>query len=269
MKKYIDINKVLQDKNPRLYRLLPGFVISYIKKILHEDKLNEDLLILENLNTRQKFRTFLERNGFTVKVVGIENIPKNGHYIFTSNHPLGGLDGIALYDTIVEEFPDSKFLVNDLLMNLPGVEDCFLPLNKLGKNPREYYNKIDSACSSKSQIIIFPAGMVSRKINGIIQDMPWQKACIGFAQKYKRNVIPVHIDGNNSKFFYNLANLRKKIGIRANIEMFFLVNELYTYKNKTITIRFGEPIPYTQFSKEKSPLEWASYIRQKTYKLVR
>ena len=268
MKTYINISNVIRKKNPRLYKMLPRFVLSYLKKIIHEDDLNADLRILENLTTRQKFRTFLEHRNFKVEVYGTSNIPKQGRFIFTSNHPLGGLDGIVFYDTVVESFPQTKFLVNDILMNIPDVEDCFLPINKHGANSREYIKKIDAACLSDEQILIFPAGVVSRKINGVVQDLPWIKTCVTFARKYKRDIIPVYISGKNSNFFYNLANLRKRMGIHVNIEMFFLVNELYKYENRTISITFGKPVSYKTFDNSKSPKEWAAYLREQTYLLA-
>ncbi|HPY82021.1 MAG: 1-acyl-sn-glycerol-3-phosphate acyltransferase [Bacteroidales bacterium] len=268
MKTYINISNVIRKKNPRLYKMLPKFVLSYLKKIIHEDDLNADLRILENLTTRQKFRTFLKHRNFKVEVHGTSNIPKQGRFIFTSNHPLGGLDGIVFYDTVVELFSQTKFLVNDILMNIPGVEDCFLPINKHGANSREYIKKIDAACLSDEQILMFPAGVVSRKINGVVQDLPWIKTCVTFAKKYKRDIIPVYISGKNSNFFYNLANLRKRMGIHVNIEMFFLVNELYKYENRSISITFGKPISYKTFDNAKNPKEWAAYLREQTYLLA-
>lgn len=265
MNKYIDISKVIHSKNPRLHKMLPGFVLSYMKKIIHENDLNSDLRMLENLDTRQKFRTFLEHRNFKVNVQGTENIPENGRFIFTSNHPLGGLDGIVFYDTVVDIFPNSKFFVNDILMNIPGVDDCFLAINKHGSNSREYVNKITEACLSDSQILIFPAGIVSRKIQGVVQDLPWMKNCVLYSKRYQRDVIPVYISGVNSNFFYNLANVRKRLGIQANLEMFFLVNELYKYANRTISIRFGKPISYNTFDNSRSLKEWAAYLREKTY----
>ncbi|MDA3883915.1 MAG: glycerol acyltransferase [Bacteroidales bacterium] len=267
MTKYIDVGNIIQQKNERLYKILPHFVLSYFKRIIHENDLNADLTMLENLNTRNKFRVFLENRNFKVQVYGQENVPSNGRFMFTSNHPLGGLDGIAFYDTVASMYPTVKFLVNDILMNIPDVDDCFLPINKHGKNSREYFKKVDEACESDAQILSFPAGIVSRKINGHVQDLPWMKSCVSYPKKYKRDVIPVFIDGVNSNFFYNLANVRKRLGIRANLEMFFLVDELYKFANRSLQIVFGKPIPYTHFDSSKKDIEWAAFLREQTYKL--
>src|SRR5690606_3829727 len=119
--------------------------------------------------------------------------------------------GIVFYDTVADLYPRAKFLVNDILMNIPGVDDCFLPINKHGANSREYVKKVDAAGLSDEQMLIFPAGIVSRKIQGVVQDLPWMKSCVSYAKKYNRDVIPVYISGKNSNFFYNLANLRKRV----------------------------------------------------------
>lgn len=267
-KMYIDIDKVLQEKNPRLYNILPRFIISYIKKIIHQNDLNNDLHTIAPYKGSEKMRKFLEIHSITTKLQGTENIPKQGRYIFAANHPFGGPDGIILIATISEFFPNIRFLVNDLLMHIPNMEEIFLPLNKHGKNSKEYFSMIDTAYSSDSQIIVFPAGVVSRKVNGKITDLEWQKSCISHAKKYRRDIIPLFIHGKNSNFFYNLANLRKRLKIQANIEMFFLVDELYKHKNEEVTITFGAPIPYTHFTESKKDLEWAQELKDLTYALA-
>ncbi len=172
---HIDIDKVIQQKNPRLYSLLPGFVLSYIRKIIHQNDLNRDLQKLAPYKGAEKMRKFLEFQNITTKLQNIEHIPQSGRFIFVSNHPFGGPDGIILIATISRFFPKIHFLVNDILMHLPDMEEIFLPINKHGRNSKEYYEIIDNAYSSDAQIIVFPAGIVSRKINGTISDLEWQK----------------------------------------------------------------------------------------------
>ncbi len=219
------------------------------------------------MESYHKFAQFLDLQNITVEVIGKENIPNDGRFIFVSNHPLGGIDGILFYATVGKMFPNSKFLVNDLLMNLPGVEAVFLPINKHGGNSKEYFKLIDSALESDNQILSFPAGMCSRKIDGEIKDLPWKKSFISYAKKYERDIIPVHINDKNSKFFYNFANFRTKMGIKANLEMFFLVDEVYKKTDKTIQIIFGKPIPYNNFDSSKKIQEWVEEVRSISYGL--
>jgi len=267
MAEYINIDKVIKSKNAKLYKMLPGFVLRYIKRIIHQDRLNEDLTALEGQNSLGRFKTFLNRQNIEIDVVGKENIPTDGRYIFVSNHPFGGLDGILFTHVVGQINSNVKFLVNDILMNLPGVEEVFLPLNKHGNNSREYFKKVEEALSSDSQILIFPAGMVSRRSKGIVRDLEWKKSFVNYAKKYKRDVIPVHIYGENSNFFYNLANIRKRLGIKANLEMFYLVDEVYKKDNETIKIAFGKPISYSEINSTKKPQEWAEYFKTISYNL--
>jgi putative hemolysin len=266
---YINISKVLKSKNPRLFALLPRFVIRYIERVIHQEELNRELYEMRDLKGVDKFRKFMEFRNVSIEINGAENIPKEGRFIFASNHPHGGPDGVIFTMVVNSFFKKVKFLVNDILMNIPDVEKIFLPINKHGANNRECVQGINDAYSSDNQILIFPAGIVSRKKNGVIKDLEWQKSFIAHAKKYQRDVIPVFISGKNSNFFYNLANFRKRIGIKANLEMFYLVDELYRHNNETIKIYFGAPVSYTTFDDSKSTKEWAEVMKQKTYGLIK
>lgn len=268
LKKFIDLDAVIKKKSPRLYRFLPGFILRYLKKIVHQDDLNRDLNVLQNYHGVDFFKKFASMIGWTIKIEGEENIPKDGKYIFASNHPLGGPDGILFIAAMSKYYLHLKFMVNDLLMYLPNVEDVFLPVNKLGVNTKEYKQKIDEAYScDANQVLLFPAGLVSRKNNGKIKDLVWKKTLISQSKKYKRDVVPVYINGKNSKFFYNFATLRKKLGIKVNLEMVFLVDELYKNKGKTFVLRFGKPIPYSAFDESKTPDQWAQYVKEIVYSM--
>jgi putative hemolysin len=98
-------------------------------------------------------------------------------------------------------------------------------------------------------------------------DLQWKKTFITKARKYKRDIIPVYISGRNSGFFYNLASWRRKLGIRANIEMLYLVDEMAKQKGKSIKISFGQPIPYTTFDRSKTDVQWAEYVKNKVYSI--
>lgn len=268
--KYIDIDTVFKEKNPKLYRLLPRFILNYIKKTVHQDDLNNDL---HELTTKEKkgvdfFHHFISMKGLSYKIHGAENLPKDGRFILASNHALGGLDGIVLISAIGKFYPDIRFIVNDLLLNLPNTSPIFLPVNKHGNNSREYSELIDKSYQSDNeQMLIFPAGLVSRKINNSITDLEWKDSFIKKAKQYKRDIIPIYFEGKNSDFFYNLASFRKKLKIKANIEMFYLVDELYKKKNTLFNIFIGKPISYTTFTNEKKTKKWAEFVRSEVYDL--
>jgi 1-acyl-sn-glycerol-3-phosphate acyltransferase len=265
--KPVNIRNIFYSKNPSLARLLPGFVFRYLEKIAHQQDINE----------------FLEKHGekmgldfaraaihdFNVKVIikGDENLPAEGRFIFASNHPLGGFDGILLMDVLSRYYTDFKFLSNDLLMNILNLHPVFIPINKHGKQAIEAATKLNEAFSSDTHIVTFPAGLVSRRIKGQIMDLVWRKNFITKAVHYKRDIVPVHFTGRNSDFFYSLYKIRSFLGIKANLEMFYLVDETYRHKNDTLTVTFGKPIPYSTFDKSKTHLQWAKWVKEQVYAL--
>jgi putative hemolysin len=245
---------------------LPGFVIRYLKRVLHQDQINKSLLDNKDVMGLDFVRNILREFNASIYVSGLENLPESGRYIVVSNHPLGGLDGLALMHVVGKVRRDIIFPVNDFLLYLPNLKELFIPINKVGKNT-ENAAKIESAFESDKIILYFPAGLCSRKINGKICDLEWKKTFISKARKYNRDIIPVFIDAENSNFFYRLANIRKKLGIKANIEMLYLVDEMYKQYNKKINIIFGEKIPVSFFTKDKKDNEWAAYVKEWVYSL--
>lgn len=266
--KKIDIKEVFHEKNPKAARLIPGFIYNYLKRIIHQDEINSFLSIHGDKMGLDFIEAVIEYFDLKINLINEENIPDKGRNIFVANHPLGGLDGLVFAHVIGKKFPNLQFLVNDILMNVEMLEPVFLPVNKHGKQSVEYVRKIEETYASDEQILNFPAGLCSRKTKGEVCDLEWKKSFITKAVKHKRDVIPVHIDGENSNFFYNLANIRKNLGIKTNIEMFYLVNEMFKQQNKNLTLTFGPAISYHTFTKERNPKEWAALVKDYIYKLA-
>lgn len=265
--KFIDINKVIKGKSERLAKWLPSFVVRYIKRIVHEDEVNEVVRNTDHLQGLAFVNGVMKEMDMTIELVGGENIPKTGGCILAANHPLGGLDGIAFMQAVGQVRSDMKLLVNDILLNIKNFQPLFLPVNKHGVNAREALAMIDQAYASDEATLIFPAGLVSRKLPEGIADLEWKKSFISKATKYKQDIIPVHIGGRNSNFFYNLSNIRGKLGIKANLEMFYLADEFFKQKGKTLKVTVGKPISYTTFNKDKTQQEWADEVRKRVYEL--
>lgn len=263
----IDVEKVLRSKNPRLARLIPGFVINYLKRVIHQDEINVFLTQSGHLHDAALVADFLRHFGVRYVVHGDENIPEKGRYIFVSNHPLGGLDGVVFINELAKHFPDVKFPVNDILTYIENLSGVFLPVNKHGHQGRDAARKIDEAYASDSQILYFPAGLCSRKRKGVIRDLNWHKSFVVKAVQHKRDVVPCFFSGRNSDFFYNLANIRKTLGIKANIEMLYLPDEMYRQKGIELHLVFGKPIPWTVFDRSRTQTEWAELVKDETYKL--
>ncbi|TAJ14247.1 glycerol acyltransferase [Marinilabiliaceae bacterium JC017] len=268
-KKLIDIDLVFASKNPGLYKVFPKIILRFLKKIVHQDGINEFIETHKHLTGIDYAEAIIKRFGAKYTIVGKENIPAKGRFIFASNHPLGGLDGMALLSAVGRIHPNIKFPVNDILMSLENLKSIFIPINKHGGHSREAARILETSYASEAQILMFPAGLVSRKIKGKIIDLEWKKNFVKKAIQHKRDIIPVHISGHNSHFFYNLANLRKKLGIKANIEMLFLPDELFKERIKEITITFGQPISWETLASGGSPRDWAQKIKDQAYALTK
>lgn len=267
MGKFLDVGKAFESKNPKLYKRIPRGIIRWIEKLIHQEAMNG--FMEENINASSiEFATnaipFFQT---TVKVIDEENVPRKGRYIVVSNHPLGGLDGLTLISVIGKYRSDIKFPVNDLLMQITPMKDVFVPINKHGKNSLEYARQLNDIFASDELVLYFPAGLCSRKINGEIVDLEWKKTIITKAKQYKRDIIPVFFAGKNSDRFYNIAKWRKKLGIKANIEMVFLPDEAFRQKGNELITIFGKPISHEQFDHSKNEKEWVLWLREQVYNL--
>ncbi len=265
-RKFIDVDNLIASKNPRLLKRLPKFLLNYLKRIIHVDEVN-DFIYRHRTDFGFDFVKAII-NDFKINVVyeGLENLPKEGKQFVVSNHPLGGIDGIALTYIANKVREDVMFPVNDLLMNIPQLKPLFIPINKHGKNT-ENLRILEENFAKEQLLLYFPAGLVSRKQNGQIRDLDWKHTFINKAIKHKRDVIPALVQARNSNWFYNLANFRKRIGIKANIEMLYLPDEMYKLQGSTIKIIFGEPISYSMFDKSKTPAQWAEHVKGVVYNL--
>jgi len=263
----VDVRQIFFNKNPKLARLMPGFLMRYLKRIVHQDEINEILRVYHDLRGSAFNDAVLKYMGIEYRVHGVEKIPSGGRNIFVSNHPLGGLDGVVFISELSKHFPSIKFPVNDILMYVENYSDIFLPVNKVGSFGRESARLLEEAYASDCQLLNFPAGICSRKINGVITDFEWQKSFIIKAVQYKRDVVPCFFSGRNSSFFYNLSNIRSRLGVKLNIEMLYLADEMFRQKGKDIDIYFDEVIPWQTFDKSKTPQQWAEFIKEKSYAL--
>jgi len=266
-KLFLDLDEVFRKKNPGLYKMTPNFLLKYLKRIIHQDELNYIMKSFKHLQGLDFVNAVLGYFEIETTIVGEENIPKDGRYIFVSNHPIGGIDGMIFMQQVGKFFGETKSIINDLLMSITNMRSLFIGINKHGANTREGIEEIDKNFVSDAQILIFPAGLASRRIKNQIIDLEWKKTFIARSIKYKRDIIPVHISGKLSNFFYNFANIRKTLGIKANLEMLYLSDETFKQKKKKFIITFGKPIPYTKLDDTKTQNQWAQIIKEHVYKI--
>lgn len=262
----IDIEKIFSQKMPKLAKKIPAFLYRWLKKILHQDDINSLLLRADGVEGLPFVTETMKEFNTNVNAIGLDHIDRSSRLIIAANHPIGGLDGIALIDTVGKIRPDVITPVNDFLLFVPNLRPLFIPVNKLGSNA-DNIKIFNETFAGDRTICYYPFGLCSRKQKGKIIDLEWKKTFITKAKTYHRDIIPTHISGRNSNFFYNLSNIRKFFGIKVNIEMLFLVNEFYKQKNQTLTITFGKPIPWQTFDSRYSDSEWAMKLRNFSYNL--
>jgi len=267
IQKIVDIDKIFHDKNPGLYKMLPGFVLRYIKRVIHQDEMNRILNKSEGIKGIDFANLVIEQMGLTVSASGLENVPEKGPVIIAANHPLGGMDAMTLIRFIGTKRQDIRFLVNDILTRLPQFGEVFVPVNKLGSNAKSNLERIEEIYASDKAVMIFPAGLCSRKKNGEVKDLEWHKSFVSKAQKYKHPIIPICVKAQNSHWFYNLSRFRTAMGIKANIEMFYLPDEMFKQKGKKIELIIGQPIQPEMLHNGRTPKEWAEIIKAFVYSM--
>ena len=271
IEKTIDIDKILRDKMGAKAKFVPSFAVNWLKRILHEDEVNQFLWDSRGLSGTEWLTECVRYLDMTLQIEGLENLPDKDDgklYTFVSNHPLGGQDGVAL-GSIIGKHYDGRFryLVNDLLLNLPGLKPVSIGINKTGKQCRDFPRMVETGFKSDNHILMFPAGLNSRKINGKIHDLEWKKTFIAKSVEYQRDVVPIFFGGRNSNRFYRIARFSDKYVKKVNIAMLFLVDEMYRNVGKTFRVVIGKPIPWQTFDKSRTSMEWAKYVEDMVYEL--
>ncbi len=268
--KEIDLYEVIAAKRPEGAKPLPKFVMRYLHRLLCVDQINQTIRNigdLEGIDFLEK--VFSENIPVELEIINSTNLDNQSRGLFIANHPLGGVDGMLLMKVIGQRYPGKcRMVANDFLLNIKQLADMFIPVNKVNKQSnREYFKLIEKSFSSDDSIIVFPAGLCSRKFRKEILDLEWHKSFIKRSRQYERDVIPIHVDGANSNKFYRVARWRRLFRIKFNIEMMYLVGEMFGQAGHRVAFTVGEPIPYGMFDDRYSDWEWAAKLRQYVYEL--
>lgn len=264
----VDLDKVIADKNPRLARLLPRFLKRYLKRIIHQDEINHVLRSFSHQTSVEFIRSTLSYMEISYRAVGLEQLSDQGRYLFVSNHPFGGMDGMMLCDELDKRFGSGRIIVNDILMNLKPLAPLFIPVNKHGRQNSDYLRFFREALASNDQIATFPAGLCSRRIDGKVCDTKWKSSFVKNAIECQRDIVPVFFEGRLSNFFYNLSSFRKRLGIKANIEMIYLPDEMFSQHGRHFDIHFGTPVPWQELASAGSASQNAQRIREMVYAMA-
>lgn len=266
----IDVDAVLRERLPRHYRFIPKFIIRKLARTVCEDQLNEMLRVNDDKEGSAFCRSVIDHLHITLGTYGIEHLdPRNPRVVIVCNHPLGGLDGMAMIDIVARKYGvEPWFVVNDLLMAIHPLRPVFLPVNKHGRQSRGAIHQFDEALAGDRPIIVFPAGLVSRKSNdGVIADLPWQRSIVNKCIEHHRDMIPAYFDGENSSFFYNFARRRTRLGLKFNIEMIRLPREVFLKENARLNAVFDSPIAWQTLRGGRDAQATILSVRQHCYSL--
>lgn len=266
-KNLINLEEIIKNSNSGILKKMPRFVVNYLKKLIHQDEINKIVNDNREKTGLEFVKAVMQYLNASIKPIWADDKFENERCIFVCNHPLGGVDFFAAILTLADKTAKFKVIANELLMNIDNLKELFLPVNVFGRSPQHYYDMIKDAYASDMAIMTFPAGEVSRKYNGIIQDAEWHRSFVRQACEYKRNVMPVYIHAQNSKRFYRIGSVRSKLGIKLNPELMLLPDEMFKQRNVTIPVVVGKTIPYTMFDKSKKHYDWAQEVRKMVYDL--
>ena len=267
----IDIDEILRSKAGPKAKRIPRFIVAWLKRRLHQDQVNDFLRIIGDKEGVPWLKGCLDFLDTKLEVKGLENLPSDAdgrRFTFVSNHPLGGQDGVALGYVLGTHYDGRiKYLVNDLLMFLPGLAPLCIPINKTGKQSRQFPAMVEAGFSGDDHILMFPAGLCSRRRHGVIRDLPWNKTFITKSVQHQRDVVPIYFSGRNSNKFYTIANICKMLGLKFNLAMLYLVDELFKNQHKTFEVHIGRPIPWQTFNRSRTATQWAAYVQDIVYQL--
>lgn len=265
---FIDLDKNIRESDSALLKRLPKFIVKTLKRIVCQDELNNVLTKYKDDVGLDFLNSMLDDFKLDLRVTGKENLPENGRCFFAANHPFGILDGMLLTHTVATKYGKLSAIANDAFMLIPHLKPFITEVNVYGKSSKERIAVLNDLYASDLPITHFPAGEVSRVYHGKIQDAPWQKSFIKKAIEHKRDIVPLHFEGENSRLFYRIFKIRRALGLKMNLELMLLPREFFKKRNETIRLHIGKPIPYTRFTKDRSHEEWAQILRSEVYALT-
>ncbi len=261
----IDIRAIVKSKAPKAARYIPNFIYGWLESILHQSEINEILRDGWDLDPQPFVLSAFKRWGIKYTMEGLDKLDPKGRYIFAANHPFGGMDGMMIAERMIDHFGDARVVVNDILMNLDPLKPIWIPVNTLGSQKPEYVKNFETAFEGNLPILMFPAGICSRIVDGKVGDLPWKNTFIRRAHSTGRSVVPLYVEGSLHKGFYRLYRWRKALRIKANIEMLLLVDGMFRQEGKTFRMVVGDPIGAGELEAIGSVREQIAYVREKTY----
>lgn len=261
----IDIGAVLAAKAPKIARFVPRWAVEWLRRTIREREINHILRSYWDLPPQEFIRACFREWNVTYSIEGLERLDPAGRYLFASNHPFGGMDGMMLADKLIDRFGDARVVVNDLLMYLDPLRPLWIPVNKHGMQNSDYARRFGDEFAGDVPILTFPAGLCSRRPHGVVEDPEWRPSFLKKAYDSQREIVPVFVEGHLSDFFYGTTNWRRRLGVKFNIEMLWLPDEMFSQGGKHFRIVVGDPVPLSELSAQGSLRAQTEYIRKKAY----
>lgn len=265
--KYIDLEASIRKSKSDFLKKLPRFVIRRLEILIKQDLLNDILWRYRDCEGVEFHNKVAEELNLKFEISGLKNLPESGHCFFVANHPFGILDGLTLTKVILEKYGDLRAIGNDAFVLIPNLRPYIAQVNVYGRTARESVQELEKIYSSDLPITHFPAGLVSRKVHGVVMDSEWQKSFIQKAISCKRDVVPFHFHGRNSRMFYSVNKFRRIIGLKMNLELSLLPAEFFKKRNATVRLTIGKPISWQEFDNSRSALDWAQEVKRRVYEL--
>lgn len=265
--KYIDVAASIKESDSKFLKKFPAFVVRWFEKIVRQDELNYILEKYKDCKGADFHRSIVKEFNLSFEVEGLENLPENGKCFFLANHPFGIIDGLTLTKTVMEKYGTFKAIGNESFNFVPNLRPYIALVNPYGSSSKIYVTELEKMYKSDVPITHFPAGMVSRRFKGKIQDSYWQKSFITRAISCQRDIVPFYFYGQNSNLFYGINLLRRMLGIKINLELILLPREMFLKRNKTIRFNIGKPISWQKFDSSKTHVEWAQAVRSHVYNM--
>jgi len=265
--KYIDLASSIKNSNSDFLKKLPGFVIRRLEKLIKQEELNYILDKYKDCEGAAFHQNVIKEFNITLNVEGLENLPENGKCFFLANHPFGVVDGLCLTKIVIEKYGNFKAIGNESFQFVPNLRPYIALVNPYGMSSKSYVTELEKVYQSDVAITHFPAGEVSRRYHGKIQDRAWQKSFITRAISCNRDIVPFYFHGRNSNLFYGINLVRRALGIKTNIELSLLPRELFLKKNKTVHLKIGKPISWKKFDSTHTHVQWAQKVKDHVYNM--
>ena len=179
---------------------------------------------------------------FNLEIKNLNNIPKKGPIILAGNHPTGLTDGIVMFEVLKDRRPDYTLYANiDMIKLSKGFEDIIIPVdwnekNKTAQKSREILKRTKITLNEGKCLLVFPSSRLSKRVGLKLIERPWLNTIIKLSKKYNAPIIPFHMTGHNSLFYYFLDIFNEEL---KNISLF---SELVNKKEFKYKITFGKII---------------------------